>query len=630
MVKNKIMNKLGVYISLLVALTSSLNLCAGFRAEWNWPKYTIIQENSDADGDTGDELRAWINSNGYGQVNDRSIFFDADFDVRGTFTDERALYQFPEDFGFYPNGNNVSPSPSVINFTDVTIHYTGTAKGHTHNFPYTANWTRVIFKQGVTVGRSDFFNNGNYIFNFNDVTLVSYSDGGAGLQADYLHFQTNVTIRDIKIISTTGKLSFEPGGRQNGDVENIINLKLRGVAQIVGALNGQGDFRVENLDWDQTNWRFEQRSIDYFIINPIKPDSWTTYSGSCSRVKEYYTHDVIVMDQNRSPIQGAKVYVYNVTDDIFNYTETSDSEGNIPRQEILKIDNSRGTNYDCGLSNFVVTQYDKQYFFQPRNFNRAYDEDIILIDDNNITEPNTTTVASYSEINNAAQLYDRAKWWKIQNTTNLKIPSLDKELLTFTASGLELATDWDLVIDPLHFEAFTVDNVNKILTIRTDKLSPHSKFSKISCSGDVYLQNGASVSIPYVEKDTDSFVKILDVESTDTIYFREEASNTLLGKSIGECGISYLSQNANLKLELKKKNGNSTMLLYDMNNSGLDNVFKMGVNLLLQDAMFRSTDREKLFSFVNEVSDSLENDQQMLNDILDSLKVITLRTQKRP
>lgn len=395
---------------------------------------------------TGDQLRTFIQANpAAGSVVNRDITFSAELKIQGsgTLTDNNAVYHFPGIFRYAPQ------SGVTVTFTDVTIHYSGSAKGHSYNFAYTANFTRVFYLLGVTSGRSDFFNNGNYTFNFEDVTFSGY---GA---SDYLHFQTNTTLENITI-NADRALNFEPGARLAGETEIIRNLKLRGVSQIVGGSGSNGDFKAYNMDWSRTNWRFSQRSVDFFLVNPIKPAGWTGYSGSASRVKEYYTHDVIVSDESLNPINGINILLYNNDSNSFDYNLNSDANGTIPTQEILKIDNSVSLNFDRGVSTLVVADYQKKYFAVTKNFNEAIDDNIVISNDDFISETNTGTVAAYSGITvnhnsrtvtisanrTLCEVYDFLKLNKINNLTE---PSIDRFFVTPSENIIDL-NDYQLVL----------------------------------------------------------------------------------------------------------------------------------------------------------------------------------------
>ncbi|SNR15357.1 hypothetical protein [Tenacibaculum jejuense] len=395
---------------------------------------------------TGDQLRNFIQANPTtGTVVNRDITFNAELKVQGagTLTDNNAVYHFPDIYRYAPQAG------TTVTFTDVTIHYTGSPKGHSYNGAYTANFTRVFYLLGVTSGRSDFFNNGNYTFNFEDVTFSGY--GGS----DFLHFQTNTTLENITI-NTTNRLNFEPGARLAGEVEIIRNLKLRGVTRIVGGSGSNGDFKAFNMDWDATNWNFSQRNVDFFFVNPVKPTGWTGYSGAANRVQEFYTHDVIVTEPNLTPINNINILLYNNNANTFDYNLTSDTSGQIPTQEVLKIDNSVSLNFDRGNSTLVVADYLKTYYAVDRNFNEPISDNIVVTDDEFISETNTTTVAAYAGItvNHSArtltisanrtlcEVYDFIKLNKINN---LEQPNITTFFATPRADVIDL-NDYQLIL----------------------------------------------------------------------------------------------------------------------------------------------------------------------------------------
>ncbi len=382
---------------------------------------------------TGDDLRAFIIANpSTGTVVNQDITFNAELVINNnaTFTDNNAVYHFPDVFRYSPRNN------ATVNFTDITLHYSGNQKLHSYNRAYTANFTRVFYLQGVTTGRSDFFNNGNYTFNMDNVTFVSY---GA---SDFLHFQTNTTLNNITITNANGGLNFEPGARLAGETETINGLKLQGVSRIVGGSGSQGDFKTFDMEWDATNWNFIPRNVDFFFVNPKKPTGWTGYSGGGTLpVQEFYTHDITVTDTNLNPLNGLTVTLYNINGNSFDYTETTDVQGKIPRQEVLRIDNTVSLNFDRGLSTIVIPNYLKNYYAVNKDFNQPIVDNIIITDDTFISETNTATVGAYTGINidhtaktitisgnrTLCEVYDFIKLNKLSNLTQ---PSINRIFAT--------------------------------------------------------------------------------------------------------------------------------------------------------------------------------------------------------
>lgn len=460
---------------------------------------------------TGDDLRTFITINPLsGSITDRDIRFTSELRINNnaSLTDNNAVYQFPSIFRYAPQ------SGATVTFTDVTIHYTGTAKSHSYNSAYTANFTRVFYLQGVTSGRSDFFNNGNYTFNMSNVIFVSY---GA---SDFLHFQTNRTLNNITIVNENGGLNFEPGARANGEVEIINNLTLQGITRILGGSGAQGDFKTYDMNWDALNWNFIQRSVDFFFVNPIKPVGWTGYSGSASRVQEFYTHDVITTDNTFNPLSNIRVILANNATETFDYDLITDDQGQLPTQEILKINNGVSLNFDRGSSTLIIPEYRKKYIALTRNINQATVDNIIVEEDTNITVTDPDIVTSYSGINinhttktitisenhNLCELYDFIKLNKINNISQ---PSLTRLLVSVEGQSLHIG-DYQFILT------------------RNGELSTCNKFLKLISTASSVIADISNLSIGL--EDTNGIYKIISLNNIDnaSILITDKNTNTQL------------------------------------------------------------------------------------------------------
>ena len=476
---------------------------------------------------TGNNLRNFIIANpAAGTVTDRNITFNANLRVIGNLTDNNAVYHFPSTYRFEPR------TPAIVTLTDVKLHYTGSPKVHSFNTAYTANFTRVVYLQGVTSQRSDFFNNGDYTFNMNNVSFISY---GAN---DFIHFQTASTLNNITITNANGGLNFEPGARNDGEVEIINNLKLEGITRMVGGSGANGDLKTYNMNWDATNWNFTQRNVDFFFINPIKPNAWTGYSGQASRVKEFYTHRVKVTNNNLNPLPGTTVLLYNNNNLSIDYTETTDNQGEINEQEILKIDNSISLNFDRGESTLIVPDYTKQYYAQARDFTKAIEDNIILLEDLNITETNTAIVGNYPGLSinhnnqtitinantNLCQLYDFIKFNKL---TNLTRPNLNELLVNVEGQNLNLGT-YQLILSG-----------NALLTTC-------NKFNSISSSTNSNIANTSNLDVGLTDASgTYKLVEINNITMGDVL-IRDETTNTILETNTNFNGtIAFTTQDTN-------------------------------------------------------------------------------------
>lgn len=609
------------YILVLFILNSSFPVFA--EISWVNSSQTIRVTGNH----TGDQLRNAI-INGMrrpggggpryypGTVVDRIIVFDGHLEIRGTFTDNNSTYTFPSNFRFYPNGGNVT-------FTDVTIFYDGNAKGTNGGQSFTANWNRVKFIQGVNSGTTYFFSNTTNQFSFNDVAFTSYGT------TDRLHLRTDArTLSNIKIASPSNTLNVYPGTINSWDTQILENIDLTGVNGVLAAGSTNGLIRMENLNWDNVDWFFGCRDAKFEIVNPTKPVGWIGYrfqgTAATNDLKEIYTHNVKVLAHDRSPMQNTGIYLYNEDDAAFDYTETTAADGSITEQEILYLNFNVSSTARANWR-LAVASYDKEYFVQPRVFDQQITEEIILLDDQKVTHT-IAQVNGFNEISNTDSLYDAAKLWKV-NSANILSPSINDLLVSESVGTLYLPNNWNFIVDPMAATDFSVNKITETITIKSDRLSESSKFNKLVCRGDITLLNDAIIDFPYIDANNDSYVRILELTATDTIYFRNFADRSVIKKFVGPCGLSYKSKNENLVVELRRQNGDNALRYYDMNNTGMDNYFYMGINTIRMETMFNPTDRGKLFSTVDKLRERMEESDAELNDILSWIRAVSHQLQ---
>ena len=363
--------------------------------------------------ETGDSLRAFAASSPHATVNGRSIVFNVSLELRNNynFTDTNSSYIFMGD------AKLEGKAGGEINFTDVLIRYEGNMKLHTFMFAHTQNFTRVTYIQGVLDGRSDFFNNGDFTFNYNDVNLVSYG------RADFLHFQTTQTINDLTVVNAAGGLNFEPCAANLGESMTINNLKLVNVTKFTGGIVSQGACITNDMQWDKTVWRHSTRNAIFQHINPIKPPNWSRYAinGSPENVTEYYTHDVKIVKENNVPVEGSQILLGHranaqdsFADTDIRYSLTTDSSGRIPQQNVLTW-NDNITYADFDLR---VVSYTQQIGGGLRALqNGQIDETIVTQTDASLTEMDKSIVDAYAEISNSKELYDAIKAYQVDNYT---------------------------------------------------------------------------------------------------------------------------------------------------------------------------------------------------------------------
>lgn len=487
--------------------------------------YATISYNSNeiiiSGTETGNSLRIWLASRSFlATVTNRDITFNRDLKINSnaTFTDENSVYHFPLSYRYEPLSN------CTVTLIDITIHYSGNAKNHSFNSAYTANFTRVSYLQGVTSGRSDFFNNGNYTFNMSNVSFVSYGS------SDYLHFQTPDTLYNITIVNKQGGLNFEPGAVNFGETEVIYDLSLENVSQIVGGAYSQGDFKVYNLNWDASSWNFSQRSVDFHLVNPIKPSNWTAYTGSFSRVKEYYTHDVKLVNSNGDAVDNTNVLLINNYDhnNIPSYSSEynliSNVSGQIEQQEILKINNSLSSSLrNRNDFTLIVADYLKVYQTQIRTFNNATSDILLVNDDENVTNLSLSSVSAYSGIGidhsskeitlsasfSLCDLYDYIKYDKVIN--NINFPTLE-ELLVQVSEDQLYVRDYKLILQP----GSHLTSCDKFTQIKSDVVSSIADDNQVKVALEDPLGLYKLIQLNQI---VSSDILVLDQLTNDTIIF---------------------------------------------------------------------------------------------------------------
>ena len=506
----------------------------------------------------GDQLRTFVIANpASGTVVNNDIEFNVHLRVNAnqSLTDNNAVYHFTGDHRFEPRNN------CTVTFTDVMIHYSGTAKSHSSNQQYTANYTRLFYLQGVTSGRSDFFNNGDYTFNMSDVTLVSYGD------SDFLHFQTAETLNNITIVNAQGGLNFEPGARNAGEVETINNLKLIGVTRMVGGSGSNGDFKTYDMDWDATNWNFSKRNVDFFFVNPIKPAGWTTYSGgSTLNVKEYYTHDVSITDEDLIPLQNITTLLFNNADNLFDYNLDTDALGQLPTQEILKIDNAVTLNFDRGISTLIIAEYLREYTALQREFDKALTDNLISRPDNNISETTEAIVAAYAGISidhsaktltisqnhTLCEVYD---YIKLNKLTNLRSPTVDDLFINVSGSVIDI-NDYQFILSG------------------SAVISPCDKFTKIESTEASILADVDNLDVGL--EDANGLYKLLsflNVSSADAILTDENTSTTLSTETNYTGDINFVTQLNSTDVKMLVTRDGYTSWSANIDVSGTQDVF---------------------------------------------------------
>ena len=364
--------------------------------------------------ETGDSLRAYAATSPHCEVNGRNILFNVSLELASNnynLTDHNSSYIFMGGTRLEGKQNG------VINFTDVIIRYDGTRKLHSFMQPHTQNFTRVTWILGVYDSRSDFFSNGSYTFNYNDVNLVSYG------QSDFLHFQTAQTINNLKVTNAQGNMVFEVGANGPNETQTINNLKLEGVSRLVGGNTSRGAFRTNDMQWSESIWEHKTRNATFQHVNPIKPPNWVEYEidGNGIYVYEFYTHDVKIVKENNVPVQGSQIILRHKAtaqtsfiDSDIRYSLPTDVSGRIPQQEVNTYHNEV-TYADFDIR---VVSYTQQIGGGVRALqNGQINETIVTQTDPSLTETDKSVVDAYTDIDNGNELYDAIKAYQVDNYT---------------------------------------------------------------------------------------------------------------------------------------------------------------------------------------------------------------------
>ena len=431
---------------------------------------------------SGDDLRAYMIANNLESVNGRDIVFSQkSLLILGgaTLTDNDAHYTF-----YRTTANNVrfDMDGGTFNFTDGVIREIGVGKGYAHTRPFgTFNWTRVLYHISTGASRTDVWNNTPVnVFNFEDVNINISGNG-------YMHLYGTAaspkSMSNAKLNLSSG-IAFEHF--------NLTNIFLP--ANFVNMYVDAGTNTFTKLDWKNTTWNWLRGTGVTNVIDPIKPSGWTGYSGVLHNIKEYFTHNLKVVDPSNTGIQGINVRMENTTTASEEYLTTTDASGEITEQNVLTYTGATNTSYN---------QFELQvfgYLYGIRSETRPFsttgepiDETVIIFLDKNITETNPATVAAYSTIDNLDQLYDYAKYWKTLNATNLKIPNTSDVLIFGDDNKLVLPTGWNLVVDATAASVFDVNEASKTITVKSTALLMGNTFEYVETTGTVTTANGATL-----------------------------------------------------------------------------------------------------------------------------------------
>jgi hypothetical protein len=344
----------------------------------------------------------------------------------------------------------------------------------------------------------------------------------------------------------------------------------------------------------------------------------------------------VINSDTKTPASGSKFFIKRsggseaYTDFI---TLNSNGEANVRLLQFIQPNGSNTNTYqDNSNYNWAVVDYNRQIisgshqvqFTNSDGQNNVNNQ--LLFPDNNITETNESTVSGYSTINNLEELYDYAKYWKIQQS-NIETPSLSELLINVNGGTIELANQWNLVLNKNAGSVFSVDKLNKIITIKSTNLEATSKYTRlISTTGTISVVNDEYINFPYTDKDRDSYVRIINVNPTDNIKVMD--GTVEMFNRNGEFGFPYKSENKLYGIVLLTSEQVEAMKYYDLNNSGIDN--KMSISFTTANNSFTQDDRTKLYETSEKTTEKIENNKALLKTIKDWLIMMTKKIQDTP
>lgn len=256
--------------------------------------------------------------------------------------------------------------------------------------------------------------------------------------------------------------------------------------------------------------------------------------------------EVIVNDNEWSSVENAIVFTKDTDNwnrEIYNreshtvdatadniYTQTTSSTGSTWVYQIItwyNISNSwnndpvntgnyawdyRGKNNDdTDLFDFHIWSYNYNYNKTTWELKGTQTKLLspVVTEDLSISESDQTVVNTYTDIDNLNELYDVVKNWKTQSS-NLELPNIETLPVNPNAGTLEVINNYDVILDPLASDIFSLDTVSESITIRTSTLACWPELDNLVLQGSwaLTLLNSASISCPYVDANANSLVTI--------------------------------------------------------------------------------------------------------------------------
>lgn len=277
--------------------------------------------------------------------------------------------------------------------------------------------------------------------------------------------------------------------------------------------------QLKNLDVG-TQVRFTKDAANNKAAVLVLQDYTANVQDSGGNIQDCLVYIPTTNDGNRRTIQGAgNSLVYNnwnPTSSIYDsYSATTDVNGDITTQEVVLMFVVTDTNNETSTTDIDYIMYDEtgvkgndeytSYFYSYGHLldstalvlrsSSVFQENKVLIEDSSITQSNRTTVQGYVSIDNADELYDRYKDWKV-TLANISFPSLTTQHINPAGTILAIGAS-SLVIDSAAASAFAVNTSGSgTVTIDTTTFTNGTTFSAglSTSTGSVTVATNTNIS----------------------------------------------------------------------------------------------------------------------------------------
>jgi hypothetical protein len=507
---------------------------------------------------TGSETLATLKTSlasntSWATVNGSTITFNASLSIgngttTGNFTAADCVLDFPQAYTFTVP-NNSAQSGSATTLSDTAIIFDGSAKSYSNAINYgTHTWTRVVYRSQITTPRNDLFQNTGCIFVFNNVQLA-VSSTATSYPYDFIHVYSNTTgtLQGLTItgLGGAGSANSVEIGSATGTTTTLQGLTIGGNFGAITLNNGgtsyggTQDFRA--LSWPlNTTWTFNYGSGGgtAYITNPNKPSGWTGYAflaggaGGSGNIIERYTHDITAVNSSATGIVG--VNSGDFRSGAFVWAATSSTGGVTPTQYVTTATLTGA--YPGTLTNYSTSVTTAAWLYGYNTFvgGRTYTPTGVGITDTILMVADVTTlsqsaVGALTSLATLDNLYDASRYWNTLNSTNIQIPALGTNIITYSGSQLNLGT-YNLIINSGTTTAGNAFSVSgSTITIYASNLATGTKFTSFTTTGTVTVNSGVTVTVPYAGSGgTQGVLTLNNLQTLSTIYVATSQGGTQL------------------------------------------------------------------------------------------------------